>query len=278
MIQKNNSFFETLNKIQSENWVRSINSSKIINWIDDLFLILFPEKTLNSETIENLWNINKSNLIAFLLDIEKDKSKIQITEIADQLYNLIPELYYNLQKDAKALLDTDPAANCIQEIINSYPGFTAIAIYRIANAISKLHVVMVPRILTEYAHSKTGIDIHPKATIGVPFVIDHGTGIVIGETTIIGKNVCIYQGVTLGAMQVEKSMEEKKRHPTVEDNVVIYANATILGGSTIIGNHSIIGGNTFVTKSVNPYSFVMQASKNTVLNQIEINNINSFNI
>ena len=278
MIQKNNSFFETLNKIQSVNWVRSINSSKIINWIDDLFLILFPEKTLNSETIENLWNINKSNLIAFLLDIEKDKSKIQITEIADQLYNLIPELYYNLQKDAKALLDTDPAANCIQEIINSYPGFTAIAIYRIANAISKLHVVMVPRILTEYAHSKTGIDIHPKATIGVPFVIDHGTGIVIGETTIIGKNVCIYQGVTLGAMQVEKSMEEKKRHPTVEDNVVIYANATILGGSTIIGNHSIIGGNTFVTKSVNPYSFVMQSSKNTVLNQIEINNINSFNI
>ncbi|WP_395075095.1 serine O-acetyltransferase [Flavobacterium sp.] len=278
MIQKNNSFFETLNKIQSENWVRSINSSKIINWIDDLFLILFPEKTLNSETIENLWNINKSNLIAFLLDIEKDKSKIQITELADQLYNLIPELYFNLQKDAKALLDTDPAANCIQEIINSYPGFTAIAIYRIANEISKLDIQMIPRILTEYAHSKTGIDIHPKATIGVPFVIDHGTGIVIGETTIIGKNVCIYQGVTLGAMQVEKSMEEKKRHPTVEDNVVIYANATILGGSTIIGNHSIIGGNTFVTKSVNPYSFVMQASKNTVLNQIEINNINSFNI
>ena len=278
MIQKNNSFFETLNKIQSVNWVRSINSSKIINWIDDLFLILFPEKTLNSETIENLWNINKSNLIAFLLDIEKDKSKIQITELADQLYNLIPELYFNLQKDAKALLDTDPAANCIQEIINSYPGFTAIAIYRIANEISKLDIQMIPRILTEYAHSKTGIDIHPKATIGVPFVIDHGTGIVIGETTIIGKNVCIYQGVTLGAMQVEKSMEEKKRHPTVEDNVVIYANATILGGSTIIGNHSIIGGNTFVTKSVNPYSFVMQASKNTVLNQIEINNINSFNI
>lgn len=278
MIQKNYSFFETLNKIQSQNWVRSINSSKITNWIDDLFLILFPEKALSTEGIENLWKINKLNFIAFLLNTANDKSEIEMAGVADQFYDSIPGIYFNLQKDANALLITDPAANSIQEIINSYPGFTAIAIYRIANAISKFDIPMIPRILTEYAHSRTGIDIHPKATIGVPFVIDHGTGIVIGETTVIGENVCIYQGVTLGAMQVEKSMEEKKRHPTVEDNVIIYANATILGGSTIIGNHSIIGGNTFVTKSVNPYSFVMQASKNTVLNQIEINNINSFNI
>ena len=278
MIQKYNYFFETLSKIQDEGWVRSINSIKITNWIDDLFLILFPEKTLSTETIENLWNLNKSNFISFLSDISINTSETQNFELADQLYNAIPNIYFNLQKDASALLNTDPAANSIQEIINSYPGFTAIAIYRIANAISKYDIPIVARILTEYAHSKTGIDIHPKATIGVPFVIDHGTGIVIGETTIIGKNVCIYQGVTLGAVQVEKSMEEKKRHPTVEDNVIIYANATILGGSTIIGNHSIIGGNTFLTKSVEPYSFVMQASKNTVLNQIEINTINSFNI
>ena len=278
MIQKNYSFFETLNKIQSQNWVRSINSSKITNWIDDLFLILFPEKALSTKGIENLWNINKLNFIAFSLNTANDKSEIEMAGISEQFYDSIPDIYFNLQKDANALLNTDPAANSIQEIINSYPGFTAIAIYRIANAISKFDIPMIPRILTEYAHSRTGIDIHPKATIGVPFVIDHGTGIVIGETTVIGKNVCIYQGVTLGAMQVEKSMEEKKRHPTVEDNVIIYANATILGGSTIVGNHSIIGGNTFVTKSVNPYSFVMQASKNTVLNQIEINNINSFNI
>ena len=278
MIQKNYSFFETLNKIQSQNWVRSINSSKITNWIDDLFLILFPEKALSTKGIENLWNINKLNFIAFSLNTANDKSEIEMAGISEQFYDSIPDIYFNLQKDANALLNTDPAANSIQEIINSYPGFTAIAIYRIANAISKFDIPMIPRILTEYAHSRTGIDIHPKATIGVPFVIDHGTGIVIGETSVIGKNVFIYQGVTLGAMQVEKSMEEKKRHPTVEDNVIIYANATILGGSTIVGNHSIIGGNTFVTKSVNPYSFVMQASKNTVLNQIEINNINSFNI
>ena len=147
-----------------------------------------------------------------------------------------------------------------------------------ANAIASLTNCLLPRILTEYAHSKTGIDIHPNATIGVPFIIDHGTGIVIGETTTIGKHVSIYQGVTLGALQVEKSMQEKKRHPTVEDHVIIYANATILGGSTIIGNHSIIGGNTFITKSVNPYSFVMQSNKNTVLNQQEIKEINFFSI
>ena len=276
MESKEYSFFESLSKVQGESWVRAINSSKITCWIDNLFLILFPEKKLSIASIESDWNRNKLDFTAFLSEIEA--LSIQPLDITLQLYGLLPDLYLDLQKDAKAILDTDPAANSIQEIINSYPGFTAIAIYRIANAISKLNVPIVPRILTEYAHSKTGIDIHPKASIGVPFVIDHGTGVVIGETAIIGKNVCIYQGVTLGAMQVEKSMEEKKRHPTVEDNVIIYANATILGGSTIIGNHSIIGGNTFVTKSVNPYSFVMQSSKNTILNQIEINSINSFNI
>lgn len=276
MESKEYSFFESLSKVQGESWVRAINSSKITCWIDNLFLILFPEKKLSIASIESDWNRNKLDFTAFLSEIEA--LSIQPLDITLQLYGLLPDLYLDLQKDAKAILDTDPAANSIQEIINSYPGFTAIAIYRIANAISKLNVPIVPRILTEYAHSKTGIDIHPKASIGVPFVIDHGTGVVIGETAIIGKNVCIYQGVTLGAMQVEKSMEEKKRHPTVEDSVIIYANATILGGSTIIGNHSIIGGNTFVTKSVNPYSFVMQSSKNTILNQIEINSINSFNI
>jgi serine O-acetyltransferase len=137
---------------------------------------------------------------------------------------------------------------------------------------------MLPRIISEYAHSKTGIDIHPNAKIDVPFMIDHGTGIVIGETCIIGKNVSIYQGVTLGALQVDKSMEEKKRHPTVEDNVVIYANATILGGSTIIGNNSVIGGNTFITKSVNPFSMVMQANKNNIINQQENQDSNFFSI
>ena len=271
-------FSNILYENQNENWVRAIDSSKIISWIDDLFTILFPEKALETIQIELLLDQNKANFIAILSEIVKDKTVNEILDDAEAFYTRLPSLYYAMQKDAQAILDTDPAADCIQEIINSYPGFFAIEVYRIANAIASRTTCLLPRILTEYAHSKTGIDIHPSATIDVPFMIDHGTGIVIGETTIIGKYVSIYQGVTLGALQVEKSMQEKKRHPTVEDHVIIYANATILGGSTIIGNHSIVGGNTFITKSVNPYSFVMQSNKNTVLNQQEIKDINFFSI
>ncbi len=270
-------FFEKLNIYQSENWVRSIDSKIIFKWIDDLFFILFPEKTLEILEIEKLWKQNKIDLEIILHKINY-KSLSNKSELLEIFYSRIPAIYDSLQKDAKAIFDTDPAADCISEIINSYPGFLAIAFYRISNAISNLEIDMLPRIISEYAHSKTGIDIHPSAKIDVPFMIDHGTGIVIGETCIIGKNVSIYQGVTLGALRVDKSMEEKKRHPTVEDNVVIYANATILGGSTIIGNNSVIGGNTFITKSVNPFSMVMQANKNNIINQIENQDINFFSI
>jgi serine O-acetyltransferase len=273
-----NHFSKTLHENQNKNWVRAIDSSKIINWIDDLFNILFPEKTVETIQIELMLDQNKINFVAILTEINNGKSVDQCWDLADSFYEALPELYSFMQQDAQAILDTDPAADCIQEIINSYPGFLAIEVYRIANAIASRTDCLLPRILTEYAHSKTGIDIHPNATIDVPFMIDHGTGIVIGESTIIGKHVSIYQGVTLGALQVEKNMQEKKRHPTVEDHVIIYANATILGGSTIIGNHSIIGGNTFITKSVNPYSLVMQANKNTVLNQQETKDINFFSI
>lgn len=278
MTAENKRFSTLLSENQNNNWVRAIDSTKIIKWIDDLFKILFPEKALETLQIEVLLNQNKADFISILSEIVKDKPTNTILDDAEAFYNSLPELYANMQADAQAILDTDPAADCIQEIINSYPGFFAIEVYRIANAITKRTPCLLPRIITEYAHSKTGVDIHPNATIGVPFMIDHGTGIVIGETTVIGKHVSVYQGVTLGALQVEKSMQEKKRHPTVEDNVIIYANATILGGSTIIGNHSIIGGNTFVTKSVNPYSFVMQSNKNTVLNQQETKDINFFSI
>ena len=271
-------FANKLEQNQQQKWIRAIDSMKITNWLDDLFRIIFPEKALDSIQIELLLDQNKTRFIAILAEINKDETTSKSLEVAESFYALLPELYSSMQKDAQAILDTDPAADCIQEIINSYPGFLAIEVYRIANAITSLTNCLLPRILTEYAHSKTGIDIHPSATIGVPFIIDHGTGIVIGETTTIGKHVSIYQGVTLGALQVEKSMQEKKRHPTVEDHVIIYANATILGGSTIIGNHSIIGGNTFITKSVNPYSFVMQSNKNTVLNQQEIKNVNFYSI
>ena len=271
-------FANKLEQNQQQKWIRAIDSMKITNWLDDLFRIIFPEKALDSIQIELHLDQNKTRFIAILAEINKDETTSKSREVAESFYALLPELYSSMQKDAQAILDTDPAADCIQEIINSYPGFLAIEVYRIANAITSLTNCLLPRILTEYAHSKTGIDIHPSATIGVPFIIDHGTGIVIGETTTIGKHVSIYQGVTLGALQVEKSMQEKKRHPTVEDHVIIYANATILGGSTIIGNHSIIGGNTFITKSVNPYSFVMQSNKNTVLNQQEIKNVNFYSI
>lgn len=278
MTPENKRFSSLLSENQNNNWVRAIDSSKIVNWIDDLFKILFPEKALETIQIEVLLNQNKADFISILSEIVKNKPTEVILDDAEAFYTTLPHLYANMQQDAQAILDTDPAADCIQEIINSYPGFFAIEVYRIANAIATRTPCLLPRILTEYAHSKTGVDIHPNATIGVPFIIDHGTGIVIGETTLIGKHVSVYQGVTLGALQVEKSMQEKKRHPTVEDHVIIYANATILGGSTIIGNHSIIGGNTFITKSVNPYSFVMQSNKNTVLNQLETKDINFFSI
>lgn len=278
MTAENKRFSTLLSENQNNNWVRAIDSTKIIKWIDDLFKILFPEKAMETLQIEVLLNQNKADFISILSEIVKDKPTNTILDDAEAFYNSLPDLYANMQADAQAILDTDPAADCIQEIINSYPGFFAIEVYRIANAIAKRTPCLLPRIITEYAHSKTGVDIHPNATIGVPFMIDHGTGIVIGETTVIGKHVSVYQGVTLGALQVEKSMQEKKRHPTVEDHVIIYANATILGGSTIIGNHSIIGGNTFITKSVNPYSFVMQSNKNTVLNQQETKDINFFTI
>ncbi len=278
MIKNNSQFLKKLSTHQTENWVRDIDSKTIFKWIDDLFFILFPVNKLEIDEIKKLWNLNQIDFEILISKICSNQSQQKNSEIVDVLYTEIPNIYDSLQKDAQAILDTDPAADCISEIINSYPGFLAIAFYRISNVISNLEIKMLPRIISEYAHSKTGIDIHPNAEIGVPFVIDHGTGIVIGETCIIGKNVSIYQGVTLGALQVDKSMEEKKRHPTVEDNVVIYANATILGGSTIIGNNSVIGGNTFITKSVNPFSMVMQANKNNIINQIENQDNNFFSI
>jgi serine O-acetyltransferase len=166
--------------------------------------------------------------------------------------------------DAALIADNDPAATGMDEVIMTYPGFYAILVYRLAHKLALSGVPLLPRVMTEYAHSLTGIDIHPKATIDSPFFIDHGTGIVIGETAIIGKNVKIYQGVTIGALSVSKEMASSKRHPTIEDNVIIYAGGTILGGNTIIGHDSIIGGNVWLTESVEPYSLVYHQNKVTV--------------
>lgn len=173
----------------------------------------------------------------------------------------LPKVAALLATDIRAALEGDPATKSPDEIIFSYPGLLATTIYRLAHEIFLLQVPIIPRIMTEYAHSLTGIDIHPGATIGPAFFIDHGTGVVIGETTIIGTNVRIYQGVTLGALSLPRdagaTMRDKKRHPTIEDNVIIYANTTILGGETVIGEGSVIGGNIWLTDSVAPGTKVL---------------------
>jgi len=173
-------------------------------------------------------------------------------------------MYPILNTDIKAIFEGDPAAKSEFEVIRTYPGFYAITFYRLAHALYKLGVPLLPRIFTEYAHSKTGIDIHPAAEIGEYFHIDHGTGIVIGETCKIGKHVKMYQGVTLGALSVHKSMANTKRHPTIEDRVVVYSGATILGGETVIGSDSIIGGNVWITKSISPGSSVYNTAEVTI--------------
>jgi serine O-acetyltransferase len=182
-------------------------------------------------------------------------------DIPQRFMEQLPEIYAWLRQDAEAIYEADPAARSVDEVILTYPGFYAIAIYRVAHALHGLGFPLLPRLLTELAHQRTGVDIHPGATIGRRFVIDHGTGVVIGETTLIGDGVKIYQGVTLGALQVQKGLADKKRHPTIEDDVVVYANATILGGSTVVGRASIIAGNAFITHSIPPESVVTRRSE-----------------
>ena len=173
-------------------------------------------------------------------------------ELSMKFMEKIPEIRAVLETDVEAAYEGDPAASSKDEIILSYPGLYAISIYRIAHELHKLRIPMIPRIMTEHAHSITGIDIHPGATIGKYFFIDHGTGIVIGETTIIGEHVKIYQGVTLGGISTRggQQLKGKKRHPTIGNNVTIYSGASILGGDTVIGDGVVVGGNTFITKSI----------------------------
>jgi len=180
------------------------------------------------------------------------------------LLESIPEIQNTLARDVVACYEGDPAAKSYDEIIFSYPGILAITVHRIANRLYRMEIPLLPRMMTEYVHGETGIDMHPGASIGERFVIDHGTGIVVGETTQIGPNVRIYQGVTLGALSVPKDkseeMRDKKRHPTIEEGVIIYSGATILGGDTVIGARSVIGGNVWITKSVPPDTTVLLES------------------
>lgn len=249
---------------------------EVIKVIKDLQSLLFPNYFKHSEGSENV--LSQTEL---LLNIYSRLS-VQIKgayafggtpmsktpeEICDIFVKKLPYVKEMLIKDIEALYEGDPAAKCREEVLICYPGFYAISIYRVAHELYILGVPLIPRIMTEFAHEKTGIDIHAGATVGEYFFIDHGTGIVIGETTTIGRHVKIYQGVTLGAKSFEvdengNPVKNIKRHPDIGNNVVIYANATILGGNTKIGDNCIIGGNTWLTHSVEAGSTIYYSKKN----------------
>lgn len=231
-------------------------------FIDQLFNFLFLPKTVRHKQpkdLEKEFDSLKDNFASLVFDILHDAGKTE--EVTKIFFEAIPEIYYKLIHDAETILQFDPAAQSLEEVLVAYPGFYATTIYRLSHQLCRQGVKILPRLFTEYAHSKTGIDIHPGAKIGDSFFIDHGTGIVIGETTVIGNNVKIYQGVTLGALNVSKEKAKTKRHPTIQDNVIIYSGATILGGDTVVGHDSVIGGNVWLTYSVFPHSIIYHKSE-----------------
>lgn len=248
------------------------DKEKIIAIIDKLLKIILPgyyrdkaykiynaSSNLSAIIEDVIYHLTRQIAIALKYDERFDqKTEEELREEAERLslafFKTIPEIRAKVETDLQAAFDGDPAARSKDEVVFSYPGFFAIAVSRIAHELFLLGVPMIPRMMTEHAHSLTGIDIHPGAAIGSYFFIDHGTGIVIGETTLIGDNVKIYQGVTLGALSTRGGQKLKgiRRHPTIEDNVTIYAGASILGGETVIGRDSVIGSNVFITKPVKP--------------------------
>jgi len=262
-----------INRNEAENFP---NRENVVNVLSDIQSLIFPGFR-EAEDI-NQWNIRYvtgQRVNSIITNLTKEIQKALIYSLNNSkgcndnstklehshCFNLaektacalieeIPEIRRMVALDTEAAFKGDPAAKSNEEIILSYPGLQAIMVHRVAHFLYVNGVPVIPRIMSEHIHGKTGVDIHPGATIGESFFIDHATGVVIGETCIIGNNVKIYQGVTLGALSVAKTMQNTKRHPTIEDNVTIYANATILGGETVIGKGAVIGGNTWVTKSV----------------------------
>jgi serine O-acetyltransferase len=242
----------------------------IPEFLDRSLGILFPHLSHNVRCnplgveleIETL-RLNTRMLLAYLPQIKRTS----VDDRADRFIEGLPEVYRLLLLDATAIFKGDPAAESMDEVIVAYPGFYAIAVYRISHLLYELKIPLIPRLLTELAHRRTGIDIHPGATVGESFFIDHGTGIVIGETTHIGNNVKVYQGVTLGALSVSRKLVKKKRHPTIGHNVVIYAGATILGGDTVVGDDTVVGGNVWLTESVSARSVVYHKSAINVRSQ-----------
>jgi len=218
-----------------------------------------PRHNLSMLMEDVMINLGKQIALTYqITGMEEAAAMERAKAVTLEFFRQIPQVRALVQTDLQAAYDGDPAATSMAEIVFSYPGLYAITVYRLAHELYLLGVPMLPRIMTEYAHSVTGIDIHPGATVGKYFFIDHGTGIVIGETTVIGENVKIYQGVTLGGLSTRggQSLRGKRRHPTIEDNVTIYANASILGGETVIGQGCVIGASAFITKSVPPCTTV----------------------
>ncbi len=236
---------EELNRHKKQPYLDYRLKEETENFANKLFYTLFDVNTPVAENL-NILEAKFSTLVNLACwDLERP-----CTKVWDNYVSCLPEILEKLNLDAEAILSCDPASLSIQEIYMAYPGFYAIAIYRLAHELYTQGFPLVPRLMTEYAHRQTGVDINPGAEIGKSFFIDHATGVVIGETAIIHDNVKIYQGVTLGALYVAKNLQKTKRHPTIMSNVTIYANATILGGETIVGENSVIGGNAWLTASV----------------------------
>ncbi len=257
-----NEFIKNLHNHHLQSTTSFPDKELAMEFIEGFFGFLFiPEKQkkLSEQEMTREFESYKSHLSTLVYDVVGDEARTK--EITVEFFNEVSNIYDALQKDAAEVLKFDPAAESLEEVLVAYPGFYATAVYRFSHQLWSQGVKILPRVFAEYAHSKTGIDIHPGAEIGESFFIDHGTGIVIGETTIIGNRVKIYQGVTLGALSVNKQEAKTKRHPTIEDNVIIYSGATILGGETIIGHDSVIGGNVWLTNSVMPNSIVYHKSE-----------------
>ena len=260
----------------------------IIDVLKKLIMIIYPgfyrDEIYRTHTAKNrvavliedvMYNLRKQLEIVLVnderfRDVDRAERKEVAQDICLDFFSKIPKIREYLDTDIDAAFDGDPAARDRTEIILAYPGLYAITVHRIAHELSLMNIPYIPRIMSEHAHSKTGVDIHPGASIGKRFFIDHATGIVIGETSIIGEHVKVYQGVTIGALSTKDGqlLHGVKRHPTIEDNVTLYAGATVLGGNTVIGHDSIIGGSAFVTRSIEPNTSVIVKTESTVISNI----------
>ncbi|WP_027372384.1 MULTISPECIES: serine O-acetyltransferase EpsC [Chryseobacterium] len=255
-----NHLIERIHRSKQNNIHGFFDKIKTKKWVKDLYETLFlPQKDHSEDQLKKNFETLHNTLFE-LTHVVTGNQKLAETH-TQKFFASLPELYDLLVLDAQSIMEFDPAADSLEEVYLAYPGFFATYVYRISHQLWKQEVKILPRVISEYAHSKTGIDIHPGAEIGKSFFIDHGTGIVIGETTIIGNHVKIYQGVTLGALNVSKEKAHQKRHPTIEDDVIIYSGATILGGNTTIGRESIIGGNVWITQNVPANSLVYHKSE-----------------